>query len=582
MGMSEILWAARRHWRVVIGVFVLALAVGWVTTPSQASVKDQQRQDVSYKATNTMTFDGSTSESLDRFGLLATVGKIPADIRRALGDTPLPASEATVNPNSGTRHTQIGSTSLTVTPDKPAAALRIGATDKDAKRATYVANTVATRLSLAAALDARELFVAAKDALNQNEASLQAKEKDLRNELDAALASNSPAIATLDQQHQDALHQLRDNEAQLQHLSANEPSGTPLGSLERGVPIRVVTTTGGIKTPTDPFSRLLLAGLIGIALGLGIALLLNRHSEAVYGVPSIEAATMLPVICEVPYINAIGRRRYDVLAQVVPASRVAESYRGLRTSISLMWVANSSREGEGDQISIAADQPEVLMLASPGPSEGKSTSTANLAACYAETGKRVVIVDLDQRRQKLHRFVGAEPDPHMGSGDADEAEVVDIDSLLQETTIPNVQFVSSAPRDLAPAEATAEARRVIAALRGRADVILVDTPPLLLTNAAYDLLNEADAMVLMVRDGYTKRTAAARATQMLRRLDAPVLGVCVVGAVSTRRGYGYGYGYGYGGYGYGYGDDEADRNETKSRTIVLPREHVEEAQRERE
>ena len=376
------------------------------------------------------------------------------------------------------------------------------------------------------------------------------------------------------------------NSATTRRSSSTSPPTSPRAlrwaALERGVPIRVVTTTGGIKTPTDPFSRLLLAGLIGIALGLGIALLLNRHSEAVYGVPSIEAATMLPVISEVPYVNAIGRRRYDVLAQVVPASRVAESYRGLRTSISLMWVANSSREGDGDEISISADQPEVLMLASPGPSEGKSTSTANLAACYAETGKRVIIVDLDQRRQKLHRFVGADPEPHMGGSENDAQQPVDIDSLLQETTIPNVQFVSSAARDVAPAEATAEARRVIGALRGRADVILVDTPPLLLTNAAYDLLNEADAMVLMVRDGYTKRTAAARATQMLRRLDAPVLGVCVVGAVSTRRGYGYGYGYGYGGYGYGYGDEEADRHETKSRTIVLPHEQAPEAQRERE
>ena len=69
------------------------------------------------------------------------------------------------------------------------------------------------------------------------------------------------------------------------------------------------------------------------------------------------------------------------------------------------------------------------MIASPGPSEGKSTTTANLAACYAESGRRVIVIDLDQRRQKLHRFVDSEMEPHLDYTDDDAKATIDFDSL---------------------------------------------------------------------------------------------------------------------------------------------------------
>ena len=116
-------------------------------------------------------------------------------------------------------------------------------------------------------------------------------------------------------------------------------------------PIRQVASHG-LSTPTDPLSRLFLGGVIGLLLGVAVALLLNRHSETVYGVPSVEAATLLPAIAEIPFINVVGKRRYDVLAQVVPASRIAEAYRGLRTTISIMWIANrSTKANAGRQAS---------------------------------------------------------------------------------------------------------------------------------------------------------------------------------------------------------------------------------------
>src|SRR5262249_13800835 len=152
---------------------------------------------------------------------------------------------------------------------------------------------------------AEKAYAAAYKRLDGQRVALRRQEADLNQRLQAAFIANSPDIGTLDSQHQAVLRQLSDLQERILKLEANKPSATPLSTLQAATPLRVDTGGGGLSTPTDPLSRLLLAALIGLALGIGIALFLNRHSEAVYGVPSVEAATMLPVISEVPYVNAM-------------------------------------------------------------------------------------------------------------------------------------------------------------------------------------------------------------------------------------------------------------------------------------
>ena len=85
--------------------------------------------------------------------------------------------------------------------------------------------------------------------------------------------------------------------------------------------MREVASSGlGLSAPRSALARLLLASIVGLLIGLAGAVLMNRKSETVYGVPSVEAATLLPAIAEIPFINVVGKRRYDVLAQAVPAS----------------------------------------------------------------------------------------------------------------------------------------------------------------------------------------------------------------------------------------------------------------------
>ena len=108
MGLSEIVWACRRHWRVIV-VATARGRVGWLTTPSRSSVVSQQRNDVSYRATATLVSDGTTTDSLDRLVLFATAGDVPASVRKLLGDKPVPIADSFVNPSTGAwsrRHRQ--------------------------------------------------------------------------------------------------------------------------------------------------------------------------------------------------------------------------------------------------------------------------------------------------------------------------------------------------------------------------------------------------------------------------------------------------------------------------------------------
>jgi Mrp family chromosome partitioning ATPase len=158
----------------------------------------------------------------------------------------------------------------------------------------------------------------------------------------------------------------------------------------------------------------------------------------------------------------------------------------------------------------------VVLVSSAGPSEGKTTTVANLATVFAEADYSVLVINCDFRRPRLHRYLGG----------SDEARKV------VQSDIPGVRMVNnvlSSP-NANPAEVTAAQRRVVEAARGIFDIIILDTAPLLSTNDASELIGVADVVLLVARAGRTTKPAAARATEVLQRLEATVAGVALLGA----------------------------------------------------
>jgi capsular exopolysaccharide synthesis family protein len=170
--------------------------------------------------------------------------------------------------------------------------------------------------------------------------------------------------------------------------------------------------------------------------------------------------------------------------------------------------------------------PKTIVVTSGEPREGKSTVVANLAATFAEVGKRVVVVCCDYRHPTLHATFDVEHEP--GLTDAlEEGGGVDLDGLIQDTAIEGVRVLATGAVPDKPGTlfGSERVRQVIAGLRSIADVVLIDTAPVLAASDWTQLIPAVDAVVVVARAGQTDAGSARRTGEVLLLLQAPVVGV---------------------------------------------------------
>jgi capsular exopolysaccharide synthesis family protein len=192
-----------------------------------------------------------------------------------------------------------------------------------------------------------------------------------------------------------------------------------------------------------------------------------------------------------------------------PRSPISEAYRTLRTNLDFS----------------SLDKPiRSMVVTSPAPEEGKSTTLANLAVTIAQAGKKVILVDCDLRRPSLHQVFGA-------TNTAGFTDMMRDDTLmrnppLQETGVPNLRLMTSGTRPPNPSELLASRRmgEVIAALQSQADLVLFDAPPVIAVTDAAVLASKVDVVLLVVSAGKTKREHAKKAKALLDKVNARLIG----------------------------------------------------------
>lgn len=248
---------------------------------------------------------------------------------------------------------------------------------------------------------------------------------------------------------------------------------------------------------------------MGAALGIGWVQFTERLDSRLRRKDDVESVLDLPVLAEIPPLSRRDRRQTGIVSVDEPRSRSAESFRALRSALDYARAIDveAGRATKGAQ---------VVLVTSGAPSEGKTTTIANLAAVMAEGDRRVLAVNCDFRRPRLHRYLG-------GPTEAQRLNVTDI---------PGVQMVTQVTAndgESSPSDVVAAQRRLVERARERFDVILLDTAPILTTNDAAELLGVVDHVVLVVSAGNTKADAAARASELLERRGRPPLGVALVG-----------------------------------------------------
>jgi capsular exopolysaccharide synthesis family protein len=205
-----------------------------------------------------------------------------------------------------------------------------------------------------------------------------------------------------------------------------------------------------------------------------------------------------------------------------PRSQAAEAFRTLRTNIRFS----------------SLDRPlHTLLVTSTAPDEGKSTTLANLAVTMAQAEQKVVIVDCDLRRPSLHTLFGLPNDAGLTTVILEQG---DGPLPLQATGVPGLSLLASGPLPPRPADILGSRRMeaVIERLRGEADIILFDTPPVTAVTDAAVLATRVDGVLLVFQANRTRRESARQTRQILEKVKANIIGV-VLNDARLEGGYGY-------------------------------------------
>ncbi|MBY0525333.1 MAG: polysaccharide biosynthesis tyrosine autokinase [Gemmataceae bacterium] len=326
----------------------------------------------------------------------------------------------------------------------------------------------------------------------------------------------------------------------------------------------------GGRTGTGLIRALLMAGALGLMGGVGLAYLAEVTDKTFRNPDEIRSRLGLPVVGHIPLLSVDESKMEAAAANGIhidafictyygPKSIQAEAYRGIRTALYF------STRGEGHKI---------IQVTSPNKGDGKSTTTANLAVCIAQSGKRVLLIDADLRKPRQHRIFGMPASKGLATVIADEVEWKE---AVLPTPVEGLSLLPAGPIPSNPAELLSSTRfqELLETLRGEYDFVLVDTPPLLAVSDPSVVAPRVDGILLAIRIAKNGRPAAERAREVLSTLGAKVLGVIVNGGGAKGAGYGdggrYGYGdqYGYA-YQYGYGHGSEYYRDEESETTSPP------------
>jgi capsular exopolysaccharide synthesis family protein len=279
------------------------------------------------------------------------------------------------------------------------------------------------------------------------------------------------------------------------------------------------------KAPVSPKKKLnfVLAVLVGLMLGVGIAALQEALDDTITSGEDVERELSLPLLGVVQEIPEVDERS---LVHAGNFSGVAEAFRMIRSNVKFLAVDKAVH---------------TLMVTSTLKGEGKSTTSANLAVALARDGRRVTLVDADLRRPTVHKQFGLANGAGLTSAIAGGMPIAEV-SL--DAGIENLRIVTAGPIPPNPAELLDSARfaRIVEELRTTNDIIVFDAPPVLGVADASVLAGRVDGVALVVASGAVERKAARRAVQMLQQARANLLGV-ILNKVSSGIGSYYDYYY---------------------------------------
>jgi len=293
-------------------------------------------------------------------------------------------------------------------------------------------------------------------------------------------------------------------------------------SLEqRGLEI-VQPAKSGTKTSPRPTRNAVLAIFLGLILGVGLAFLVEYLDDTLHTREDFERYYDTSIIGEIPHISGENLPRNHIVYFEMPQHPAVEGYRTLRTNLQFLNLEGKAR---------------VILFTSAGPEEGKSTVMVNLGAALSEMGKKVLMIEADLRKPVLDKYFKVSP----GKGISGVlAGNISVEEAVQPGGYENLYVMVAGVKPPNPAELVASEamRAVLEKVKESADFILVDSPPVLAASDAMALASMVDGVIFVTNHAKAVRDDARRTSELLRKVNARVLGLVVNNiAPSTRYGY---------------------------------------------
>ena len=370
--------------------------------------------------------------------------------------------------------------------------------------------------------------------------------REVESKLGAALAQANEAGLELNLQEIEygRLNRERENQAKLYGLVLERTAETDLTRMLKVSFARRVDRALAPTLPVYPrFQLNIVVGLIGgLLLGILLAVLLHVLDRTLKGVADLEQLGVtllgiLPRFEENERGRKAGRRHRatannDLIVHTHPMSQVAEHCRTIRTNLTFMGVAEPLR---------------TLLLTSASPREGKTTVAASISISIAQSGKRVLLVDTDLRRPRVHRAFGIPSTRGITSVLVNECA---LSEAIVDSGVPGLSILPCGPIPVNPSELlhTARFRQMIDEAVTMFDQVIFDSPPLGAVTDAAVVAPQVKGVMLIARARETTRDAFSSALRQLRAVSANVVGAVLNEVNASDSSYGYGGYYYYSGY----------------------------------
>jgi Mrp family chromosome partitioning ATPase len=554
MDPVEYLRGIKRRWRLVAAMVALALAGGLVlssiigtggSTTSKATVSLLQTQATTTTEPTRNNGSGSSSSSnLGAIAALISVDQITQKVAKEMsfaGDPHRLAKKVTafVDPKTGF--------------------LKITASADSPERARQLADSFARHLmAFLVEREATSNAILAKtlqDQITRIRNDIKALDKQIAKYPSAVAAINAggpsrsgsssgtgktpantgtpadPLIA----QRNSAIELIESLSKQLQEVKARTADAEGLSIIQAATPEK---GNPGLSLPSSTIARLLIAGILGLLGGVTLALIRERFDRRIRTKESAERHFGFPVLAEVPAVRRRGilpwrRTPPTAMISTLPPA-VVDAYRIVASSL-----GTASRTNGNVPSHDTRGRPTAILVTSPGPKDARGATVAQLAATLATTGKTVTVVSCDFRHPEIGREFGVTDQRSLVEALSSSNGGPLLSTCLWQSPVNGVWVVPGGIAERSDQLLSSPAlRRLLMEARQLSDVVLVDTAPILTSDATF-LLPEVDAVLVAVRSGSTKPELAERSSEFLRRLKAPVAGVVLTGHTEAALPHGY-------------------------------------------